>query len=82
MFDVDFIFVGASGVHAEVDDVDVFVFYVTVHDFFYCVCVFVNGLVHLLGLGDDILKVTYRPELLFFFGPFDWVSMLLLLVFV
>lgn len=82
VFNIHFVFIWASGVHAEVNDFDVFVFDVIIGNFFDGVCVFVNGLIHLLRLCYDILKAANSYEFLFFLDPFHWVSLMLLVVFV
>ena len=70
---VDLVFLWTSGCEAVIDDVEFFVFGMTIFDDFDGFVVLVDILIDILWLGVDGFELSDCSELFISFGSFDWV---------
>ena len=70
---VDLVFLWTSGCEAVIDDVEFFMFGMTIFDDFDGFVVLVDILIDILWLGVDGFELSDCSELLISFGSFDWV---------
>ena len=82
MLDIHLVFIGASCVHAKIDDSEVFIFDVWIWDFLDGVGVFVDSFIHLLSISDDLFQLSHSSKFFLLLLSFDRVSGSLLVLLV
>ena len=73
---VDFILIMPPRIQAEVNNEDIFVLRMFIFHHFESLIILKSSSIKLVRQGQHIFLLTNCAELLFFFGPFDWIFLL------
>ena len=73
---IDFILIVSSCIQAEINNEDIFVFWVFIFHHLKSFIILKSSSIKLVRQGKNLLFLTNCPELFFLFCPFDWIFLL------
>lgn len=78
---VNLIFLGSTGSHTKVNNIEIFAFWMNCFNSLKCLAIFANCLIHISRINQDFFLLSNSPKLLLPFCPFYKISRVVFLDF-